>query len=148
MSTPYAHIACCVDDSEGSDRAVEEAVRLRAAGPGRLSLVFVAPLPLVYAGVGTEFVPDPADIAAASERWLAARAAEVPDAEPVLLNGYPPAAVCDWAAGAGVDLLVAAAHRGRVERILLGSFASYLAYHAPCPVLLVRPGTPAPEAAR
>jgi nucleotide-binding universal stress UspA family protein len=144
VSSPYPHIACCVDDSEGSDRAVAEAVRLRATGPGRLSLVFVAPVPLVYTGLGTEFVPDPADLSEASRRWLEGRAARVPDAEPVLLNGYPPSAVCDWAAESGCDLLVAAAHRGRVERMLLGSFAGYLAYHAPCPVLLVRPGVPAP----
>jgi nucleotide-binding universal stress UspA family protein len=139
MTAPYAHIGCCIDDSEAARLAVDEAVRLRDLGPGRLSLVFAAPQPLVYAGVSGEWIPDPADIAAGAERWLADRAAQVPGADPVLLNGYPPVAVCDWAAGSGCDLLIAAAHRGRVERMLLGSFASYLAYHAPCPVLLVRP---------
>jgi nucleotide-binding universal stress UspA family protein len=34
---------------------------------------------------------------------------------------------------------VAAAHRGLVERAMLGGFAAYVAYHAPCPVLLVHP---------
>ena len=38
-----------------------------------------------------------------------------------------------------IDLAVASAHRGRATRALLGGFASYVAYHAPCPVLLVRP---------
>jgi nucleotide-binding universal stress UspA family protein len=59
----------------------------------------------------------------------------------VALDGYPPAAVCDWAAEADVDLVVAAAHRGLVQRMLLGSFAAYLAHHSPCTILLVRPVT-------
>jgi nucleotide-binding universal stress UspA family protein len=33
-----------------------------------------------------------------------------------------------------------------MARVLLGSFAAYIATHAPCPVLLLRPG-PAPAAA-
>ncbi|HSJ73798.1 MAG TPA: universal stress protein, partial [Miltoncostaeaceae bacterium] len=56
----------------------------------------------------------------------------------------PPRAACKYAADAGIDLLVAAAHRGLVERAMLGGFAAYVAYHAPCPVLLVHPRT-APE---
>ncbi|HWH14588.1 MAG TPA: universal stress protein [Miltoncostaeaceae bacterium] len=145
MAAPYAHIACCVDDSEASDRAVEEARRLRELGAGRLSIVYAAPQPLVFAGMGGALVPDPRDLASASARWLEERAGRVPGAEPVLLEGYPPVAVCDWAREAGVDLLVAAAHRGRVERVLLGGFASYLAYHAPCAVLLVRPAAAAAD---
>jgi nucleotide-binding universal stress UspA family protein len=144
MPAPYAHIGCCIDESDAARRALDEAVRLRALGPGTLSLVYAAPQPLVYAGVSGEWVPDPEDVAAGAGRWLAEQAAAVPGAEPVLVNGYPPVAVCEWAAGSGCDLLVAASHRGRVERLLLGSFASYLAYHAPCPVLLVRPAA-APE---
>ena len=40
-------------------------------------------------------------------------------------------------------LLIGVRHHGRAERILLGSFASHLAYNAPCAVLLVHPPTPA-----
>jgi nucleotide-binding universal stress UspA family protein len=90
-------------------------------------------------------VPDPEDIFAQSRTWLEELAAEIPEAEPVLLTGYPPVAVVEWAEEARPDLIVAAAHRGLVDRLLLGSFASYLAYHAPCSVLLVRP-EPAREA--
>jgi nucleotide-binding universal stress UspA family protein len=35
--------------------------------------------------------------------------------------------------------MVAASHRGMVDRVLLGSFSGYLIHHAPCDVLLVRP---------
>lgn len=55
-------------------------------------------------------------------------------------RALPPAsAVCAWAREHQPDLLVAGAHRGHLKRVALGSFASYLAYHAPSAVLLVRP---------
>ena len=47
--------------------------------------------------------------------------------------------LCSWAAGAaGPDLLVVGSYRTTLARTLHGSFAGYLAYHAPCPVLVVR----------
>lgn len=136
----YSHIAVCIDRSDAADGALAEARRLHAAqGGGRLSLVHVAPWPLLYTGEAGAWVPDPEDIASAAREWLAKIATDVPEGEQVLLDGYPPAAVCEWAAQAGVDLLVAASHRGLVERVLLGSFAGYLVRHAPCAVLLTRP---------
>jgi len=134
-TAPYAHIACCIDESEGAERALTEARRLRALGPGRLSVVTVAAYPLLVDGDGE----DPDDIEAVAERWLERRMRDVPEGAPVLLHGFPPVAVCEWAREARPDLLVAGAHRSRVERALLGSFAAYLAHHAPCAVLLVRP---------
>jgi nucleotide-binding universal stress UspA family protein len=137
MDSPYEHIACCIEDSDASRAALAEARRLRALGPGRLTLVHVAPSPVIY---GEGLGPPPEDeISAAASRWLTELAASVDGAERVLLSGHPGAAVCDWAGRAGPDLLVAAAHRGLVQRLALGSFAGYLAYHAPCAVLVVRP---------
>lgn len=136
---PYAHIAVCIDDSEASMRALAEARRLRALGPGRLSLVHVAPAPLMFRRGGEGWEPDPRDLNRVAARWLEEVAASVPEGEPVLSVGHPPTAVVEWAREARPDLLVAAAHRGPVERILLGSFAGHLAHHAPCSVLLVRP---------
>ncbi|HSJ74259.1 MAG TPA: universal stress protein [Miltoncostaeaceae bacterium] len=127
-TTPlWAHIACLVDDSAASAAALREARRVRAQGPSRLSIVHVA------------FGP-PHDATTAAPGWLTAAAAEGPGDPVVLVNlGVPAAAACEWAAGARVDLIVAAAHRGMRERIMLGSFAGHLARHAPCSVLLVRP---------
>jgi nucleotide-binding universal stress UspA family protein len=138
--TPYAHIACAVDDSPAARRALDEAVRLRALGPGRLSVVHVMEaIPMAaLMGEGAAFYADDPVIEQRTRDWLDGVAKEV-RGEPVFLTGYPPAAVAEWARAAEVDLLVAAAHRGRVERLLLGSFASFLAHHAPCAVLLVRP---------
>ena len=45
--------------------------------------------------------------------------------------------MAEWAAEAAPDLLVAAADRKAGQRLLHGAFAGHLAYHAPCPVLVV-----------
>lgn len=134
---PYEHVACCIDDSPGSRRALAEARRLRAFGPGRLTVVHVVPSPIVY-GESLGMPPED-ELAGAASAWFADETGSIEGAEPVLLSGHPGGAVCAWAREARPDLLVAGAHRGRMERIALGSFATYVAYHAPCAVLLVRP---------
>lgn len=139
MGLPYNHIACCLDDSDAARRALAEARRLRAIGQGRLSLVHVAEFPLPYAAGFGGWSPDPADIAKAAGTWLADISADVEEGETVLLEGHPPAEVCDWAARQAVDLLVCASHRNLAHRIALGSFAHYLVNHAPCAVLVIRP---------
>jgi nucleotide-binding universal stress UspA family protein len=126
FTAPWGHIACAIDNSEASAAALREAARLRALSGGRLSVVNVSAGPPRHASG-----PPPA--------WLASAAAEA-GGHPVPLRnlGVAASAVCDWAAEARVDLLVASAHRGVRDRILLGSFAGHLARHAPCSVLLVR----------
>jgi nucleotide-binding universal stress UspA family protein len=140
MTTTFAHIACCVDHSDASMHALDQAVRLHELGGGRLTVVHVAPWPMVIAGHGAAWVPDPAVILDGAREWLDGVVATHPGVECVLLEGYPPAAACDWAANAGVDLMVASSSRGLFDRVLLGSFAGYLARNAPCAVLLTRPG--------
>jgi len=142
MSTPFAHIACCLDDSAAARRALAQGAQLRKLGPGRLSAVHVAPFPAPPVQVVPGSTPpDPMALTEAAERWLRERAAAIaPDAEAVVLtDDDPAAAVCEWAAEAGVDLLVVASHRNAAERALLGSFAGHLAHNAPCDVYLVRP---------
>jgi nucleotide-binding universal stress UspA family protein len=138
VTPPYAHIACCVDDSPAAERALEHARRLWSPPEGRLSIVHVGPRPLLVQEVGGRIVPRPEDLSAAERAWLRRRAAAVPGAEAVFLEGLPGPAVCAWANEAGVDLLVTAAHHGLLDRLLLGSFARHLVNHAPCPVLVVR----------
>jgi nucleotide-binding universal stress UspA family protein len=90
------------------------------------------------AGLGGAPVHDTEVEKQAAEMWLAEEARSV-DAEAVLLEGHPASTATEWAPEAGVDIMVAATHRGLVERALLGSFAGYLAHHATCPVFLVPP---------
>jgi len=98
-----------------------------------------------FSGGVTSRGADPAELAAGlredGRRALAARVAEVLGAgraELVVLQGDPPDEVVAWASQAGCDLLVAAAHRSRLARAILGSFTQAVARRAPCPVLVHR----------
>ena len=66
--------------------------------------------------------------------WLdepVARRSRAP--RPCCWRGTPRSAACDWAARGGVRRDGGRdATAGVVERALLGSFAGYLAHHAPC----------------
>lgn len=138
MTLPYAHIACCIDDSPAAEDALAQAIELWRAAGGRLSLVRAAPHPLLVEEVDGELVALPEDINAEARRRLEARARAVPGAEAVLVEGLAGPEVCRWAEDAGVDLLVTGAGRGRLEGVLLGSFSRYVVGHAACPVLVVR----------
>jgi universal stress protein A len=142
VSVSYSHIACFIDESEAASRALAHAAALRDAAGARLSVVHVLAPPAflvsLAAGLGGAPVHDTEVEKEAAEMWLAEEARAV-SADAVLLEGHPASTATEWAARAGVDVMVAATHRGLVERALLGSFASYLAHHAPCPVFLVPP---------
>jgi nucleotide-binding universal stress UspA family protein len=142
MSPSYDHIACCIDDSEAARVALSHAAALRDLTGGRHSVVHVVAPPAflvsMAASLGGAPVHDPVVEREAAQMWLVEEAGSV-GAEAVLLEGHPASAAVDWARDHGVDALVAASHRGLVERALLGSFAGYLVHHAPCPVLLVPP---------
>jgi nucleotide-binding universal stress UspA family protein len=142
VSVSYSHIACFIDESEAASRALAHAAALRDATGARLSVVHVLAPPAflvsLAAGLGGAPVHDTEVEKEAAEMWLAEEARAV-SADAVLLEGHPASTATEWTARAGVDVMVAATHRGLVERALLGSFASYLAHHAPCPVFLVPP---------
>lgn len=139
----YEHIACFVDDSEAATRALAHAAAMRDATGARLSVVHVLADPsfLVSMAAAVGGAP-PHDVETEREAalmWLTEQARAVPGAEAVLLEGQPEVAACAWAREHDADLMVAATHRGAVERALLGSFATHVAHHAPCPVLLIPP---------
>ena len=136
MTTPFMHVACCVDESAASQRAIAAAGAVAAT---RTTLVHVVPDRLPYQGGFGAWVPSQDGIADAAEAWLERLAAEIDGAHAVTLHGNPAREVCDWAADNQVDLIVTASHSVAAERILLGSFSADLARHAPCSVLLVRP---------
>ena len=138
----YRTIACCVEhESPGSDRALAEARRIASIGASHLTLLHILEPIRVYpalpaSGAQTWF-PDVSEYRTQAEGWLESIA--LGDESRVVVHGAPHQAACEWAQSMGVELLVVGSHRGLIERMLLGSFAGYLAHHAPCPVLLVRP---------
>ena len=136
----YTHVAVAVEDSPGSRKALEEGARIASLCSARLSVLHATsiPMPPPNMAEGGVFLPDPEVMQHAALEWLTEAIAGVPDAVPVVLQGNPADAVCLWAEENGVDLLVAGAERGKIERLLLGSFALHLSKHAPCDVLLAR----------
>ncbi|WP_217914835.1 universal stress protein [Miltoncostaea marina] len=142
MGLPYRHIACCMDDSAAAERALAQATALREAAGARLSLVHVGPFPLLVEEVDGETRVLPDDLNATAREWIGRVAAATGGAEAVFLEGLPAPTACRWAADAGVDLIVTAAHHGRLEGLLIGSFSEYVVRHAPCPVLVVREPRP------
>lgn len=137
MSSSYRHIACCVDRDEMAPAVVREALRLAEGDAAIVTLVHVVAPPGASVMGPFTYIPPPVELRTEAKEWLAALALTAPGAIPLVLDGRPAPEVVDWAAVMGVDLIVAAARRGVVERALLGGFAAYLAYHAPCPVLLL-----------
>ena len=142
MTTAFYSIGCCIDRSDAARAVLDEGIRLRELGDAAaIHLVHVVePPPVLHAGPYTYVEPSAVAIDEAKE-WMDAQVAAIHAAGGVVLDGEPGPAVCAWAESSGVDLLIAAPHRGVVDRILHGSFAAHLTYHAHCPVLMVRPAS-------
>lgn len=146
MSAPYPLILACIDGSDADGPVLAEATALAGLDPStRLVLVHVVAVPLELGDttdpsmIGVTVPLDPEPFLEFGRQRLAHALESAPGAETLLLEDeHPAAGVCDWAAEEGADLIVAGSHRGRFDRILLGSFAGHVAHHAPCAVLLAR----------
>jgi nucleotide-binding universal stress UspA family protein len=140
----YRHVACCLDGSEQSLAARDRAVALAELTGARLSAVRAAPLAVELFLPFAPYAPTMGDLQRAitdEARESLGAAMAGTDAEIVVVSGiHGGYEVCQWAGESGCDLLVATRHRGLVRGIVLGSFAGYLAGHAPGDVLLVEPG--------
>jgi nucleotide-binding universal stress UspA family protein len=147
MDRPYNRIACCIDRDDMADAVLREGVRLAGGALESLRVVHVMAPPRTVVAGPFAYVPPIAETRGEAQAWLDEVTRGLPEATPVLLNGFPPREVCSWARSHGIDLIVAAAHRGLMERAMIGGFASYIAYHAPCPVLLVHQPAERPVAA-
>lgn len=145
----YKHILAAVDDSETSDRALDEAIRLAKDQQATLTIVYVLDrISLINAAT----VVDPnqsekgwVEIAQEilSRAWGLARKAGM-KAESRMLETNDVAdrvaqAIIDEAKGSHADLIVAGTHgRTGLGRVLMGSVAEGLVRHTPVPILLLR----------
>ena len=61
-------------------------------------------------------------------------------------EGDPGESIIEAAMAENADMIVVGSHgRGTVGRFLIGSVSDHVVRNAPCPVLVVRPGAPAPN---
>ena len=149
-------ILIATDFSEDARRLSEAARSLLALNPNRILLIHVlnppqASIAMASPGGSLALPPEISDAEreahAAAESQAKAGLAEflgslqtsIP-VEMEVLTGPAPDSICRKAAECSADLLVLASHgHGALRRALLGSTAQYLANHAPCDVLILRP---------
>jgi nucleotide-binding universal stress UspA family protein len=151
MGPGFTHIACCIEGSPAQEAVIAAGIRLLAETGGTMSLVHAITQPITMMATPA---PDMTDMFDAAKTWMGDAVNDAQHAitaagisatvDGVLLEGHPGISITDWAKRSHVDLIIAASHRGHFDRALLGSFATYVAYHAPCDVHLVRPGTAPP----
>ena len=142
------NILVATDFSQDADRALEAAIELAQQAEGRVTLLHVQPM-------GSYMLPPPLDVVtipaddtqlAAADQALAARAARVRDArvpvEQRALLGASHEGIIEAAKSMGADLIVIGSHgAGALATALIGSVASRVIRHAPCPVLVIPHGT-------
>lgn len=142
------HALLAVDGSAASLRAADRLRRmLRAFPEARLTVMFVAPLPmdLLVSGTGaklslefpmTGFVR--ATSAPALDAAMAALGEEAARAESEAQVGDPADEICQFARTEAVDLIVIGTRGTGPDGRSLGTVSSKVVALAPCPVLLVQ----------
>jgi nucleotide-binding universal stress UspA family protein len=127
--------------------AVEEARVREAALVAVHAWTFVPPAPIAEPGMlpipGGELTGDLEAERRAAQTLLDDAVAGAIDqgvrVEPLLVEATPGEAIV--AAAADADLVVVGSHgRGSLASALLGSVSHHVVRHAPCPVVIVRPG--------
>ena len=148
MGPGYHHVACCVEGSLAHKAVLTAGLRFLDPENGTLTLIHVITQPIAMMATPA---PDISGLFESAEHWLndvvretqeeVTKSGSSAKVDGVLLEGHPGISVVAWTRRSDVELVVAASHRGHFDRALLGSFATYVAYHSPCDVHLVRPST-------
>lgn len=137
-----------IDFSDNSKRALKYAIPFAEQFVASIDLIYVVeptmyPADFSFGQVGFPNVEDELRKRGADEldellrREIAGRVA----AKTVIRTGKPFYEIDQYAAEAGIDLIIISTHgHTGVDHILFGSTAEKVVRHAPCPVLVVRPG--------
>ncbi|MFB6105924.1 MAG: universal stress protein [Halobacteriaceae archaeon] len=137
----YEHILVPTDGSEGSERAVAEAIGLAQTFGATIHAVYVVDAASIPSGIDASMTYDALEeygeevLEDVAER---AREADV-EVETEVVSGSPHAAIVDYAESHDVDLVVMGTHGRRgLDRYLLGSVTEKVVRTSPAPVLTVR----------
>lgn len=147
MSGRFTHVLAALDFSDTASQVARLAATEAALHGARLTLLHVIAPQLIFMQIPEQVLPPLVDMTARlrelAQGHLQRLAAELGDlpAQPVLAveesTDRIGQRIVDYGAGQGADLIVVGSHtHGGLERVLLGSVATYVVHHARCPVLV------------
>ena len=136
------HILACVDFSEHSNRALASVGEYARTNDCKVTLIhisdpqsFIPPQAVLEPPSATDQAAHESELAALRDRYLSGIEVEIG----VVSDHAPAKAICEYAEGHDIDLIVVGSHgRGGMERWLIGSVAERVVRHAPCDVYVVR----------
>lgn len=137
----HGRIVVGVDGSESSKQALRWAVRYAAATDAAIDAVMAWQLLSAYGWYSVD--EDSRDVIKESRKVLAETIIDAVGAQPPVTiharveQGHPAELLLHEAEGAEL-LVVGSRGHGGFMGALLGSISQYCAYHAPCPVVIVR----------
>ena len=139
----YDRILLPTDGSEGTNRAVRQAIDLAAETGAELHVLFVVEdMPYAPEMMDEQVEMRPREIGQEAVEDIRERADETGVAvERVVEAGTPPPAILNYADSEDFDLIVMGTHgRGGLNRLLLGSVAERVVRSATVPFMTVRVG--------
>jgi nucleotide-binding universal stress UspA family protein len=146
----FRSILVAIDESEGANAALSEAIDLARREGARLTLISVAASPRVLStGPYIAPVPTEDELVRHAEKVLARAEALVPENVPVVTvvrRGLAAREILKRIELGGHDLVVLGSRgRGRLGGVLLGSVSGAVIAHSPVPVLIARGASPDAE---
>ena len=140
--TIFSHVLVGVDGSPESLEAARQAAELERPG-GTLTLLGawqLAPPVVTPLTVLPAWDPEESAARAAAEDAVRAVRRKLPQAEAILVHGFPAHVLIGEARRSQSTLIAVGSHgQGRLAGILLGSTATQLAHESPCSLLVARP---------
>ncbi|HBC90377.1 MAG TPA: universal stress protein [Lactococcus sp.] len=141
MKENYKNVLVAVDGSEQSNQAIQEAVEISKKNQASLLVVHVKDVAQLY---GSAYImPTVLEEAEKQSAEILDEAGKIigdkVEYKTFQVSGSPKKEIVDFAEANDVDLIVlGSTGKGAIDRVLVGSTASYVVNHAPCNVMVVK----------
>lgn len=148
IMSPFSKILVGIDQSEGSNRILEYAVRLSKLSGAKVYLVYVIEIPAAagsFVGVSDleKYLQEEAHklldrlVTGVAKKFNLGE--NIENVERIIKKGHPSKTILDLSKSIGVDLIVIGSRGlGSVKEFLLGSVSHAVSRHASIPVLIVK----------